>query len=82
MIKTIYVETRADGVKLYRSYSDNDMMLRKDGTDQLYSEAIDVENSGNTYTETDIPIEVETDELTVEDTLAMLSELGVDIDDQ
>ena len=82
MIKTIYVETRADGVKLYRSYSDNDMMLRKDGTDQLYSEAIDVENSGNTYTETAIPIEVETDELTVEDTLAMLSELGVDIDDQ
>lgn len=82
MIKTIYVETRADGVKLYRSYSDNDMMLRKDGTDQLYTEAIDVENSGYTYIETDIPIETEVDELTVEDTLAMLSELGVDIDDQ
>lgn len=82
MIKTIYVETRADGVKLYRTYGDNNMMIRKDGTGELYAEAIDVENSGYTYTETDIPIEAEDDELTVEDTLAMLSELGVDIDDQ
>ena len=82
MIKTIYVETRTDGVKLYRTYSDNNMMIRKDGTDELYAEAIDVEDSGYTYTETDIPIEVVADELTVEDTLAMLSELGVDIDDQ
>lgn len=82
MIKTIYVETRADGAKLYRTYSDNNMMIRKDGTDELYAEAIDVEDSGYTYTETDIPIEVVADELTLEDTLAMLSELGVDIDDQ
>ncbi len=82
MIKTIYVETRTDGVKLYRTYSDNNMMIRKDGTDELYAEAIDVEDSGYTYTETDIPIEVVADELTVEDTLAMLSESRVDIDNQ
>jgi hypothetical protein len=82
MVKTDYYGTRDDGVKLYRTYSDNNMMIRKDGTGELYAEAIDVEDSGYTYTETDIPIEVVTDELTVEDTLAMLSELGVDIDDQ
>lgn len=59
MIKTDYYTTRSDGVNLYRSYSDKGVMIRKDGTDQLYSEAIDVENSGNTYTETDIPVDSE-----------------------
>lgn len=62
MIKTDYYTTRSDGVNLYRSYSDKGVMIRKDGTDQLYSEAIDVENSGNTYTETDIPVDSESGE--------------------
>lgn len=53
---------RKDGVKLYRTYSDKNMMIQKDGTEKLYGEAIDVENSGFTYTETDIPIEGETDD--------------------
>ena len=79
--KEIYM-TREDGVELYRTYSDNGMMIRKDGTDEMYSEAVDVENSGFTYTETDIPIEGESGELTIQDTLTMLSELGVDTDDQ
>jgi hypothetical protein len=57
------------------------MMIQKDGTDEIYSEAIDVENSGFTYTETDIPIEGDTGDLTVDDTLQMLNQLGVDIDD-
>ena len=59
MIQTEYCKTREDGVKLYRTYSDQNMMIRKDGTEELYSEAIDVEGSGYTYTETDIPIEDE-----------------------
>ena len=75
MIKTDYDRTRDDGVDLYRTYSGIDMMIQKEGTDEIYSEAIDVENSGFTYSETDIPIEDDTD-LTVEDTLEMLSELG------
>lgn len=62
MIKTDYYTTRSDGVNLYRSYSDKGVMIRKDGTDQLYCEAIDVENSGNTYTETDIPVDSESGE--------------------
>lgn len=81
MIQTKFFKTRSDGVKLYRTYSDRNMMIQKDGTDEIYSEAIDVENSGFTYTETDIPIEEDTGELTVGDTLEMLNELGVDTDD-
>ena len=62
MIKTEFYMERKDGVKLYRTYSDRDMMIQKDGTDETYSEAIDVENSGFTYTETDIPIEGDSDD--------------------
>lgn len=81
MIHTEFFNTRTDGIKLYRTYSDNNMMIRKDGTEDIYSEAIDVEDSGYTYSETDIPIEPEQGDLTVNDTLGMLNELGVDTDD-
>lgn len=81
MIKTDFYMERTDGVKLYRTYSDKNMMIQKDGTEEIYSEAIDVENSGFTYTETDIPIEGDTGDLTVADTLQMLNQLGVDVDD-
>lgn len=82
MIKTDFFKRRVDGVNLYRTYSDRNMMIQKDGTEEIYSEAIDVENSGFTYTETDIPIEGDTGDLTVDDTLEMLNELGVDTVDQ
>lgn len=81
MIQTEFYMTRSDGVDLYRTYSDQNMMIQKDGTEEIYSEAIDVENSGFTYTETDIRIEGETGDLTVTDTLEMLNELGVDTND-
>lgn len=55
MIRTEYFKTRKDGVKLVRTYSDADMMIRQDGTGALYSEAVDPEEMGRTYTETDIP---------------------------
>lgn len=61
MIQKEFFKTREDGVNLYRTYSDINMMIQKDGTEEIYSEAIDVENSGFTYTETDIPIEEDTD---------------------
>ena len=60
MIQTEFYKTRKDGVNLYRTYSDADMMIRQNETQRLYAEAIDIENSGYTYTETDIPVE-ETD---------------------
>lgn len=57
MIKTEEYMTRSDGVKLIRTYSDAGFQIRQDQTGIVYDEAIDVENSGYTYTETDIPQE-------------------------
>jgi hypothetical protein len=56
-IKTEFYRTREDGVNLYRTYSDAGKMIRKVDTDEIYGEAIDVENRGFTYEETDEPIE-------------------------
>ena len=63
-----------------KTYSDNGMMIQKSGTKELYSEAYDIQYFA--YIETDIPIEKVAEEPTVEDTLKMLNELGVDTDDQ
>lgn len=62
MIKTEFYKARKDGINLYRSYSDEDYMIRKIGTDEIYDEAIDIENAPYEYEETDIKIEVEDDE--------------------
>lgn len=52
MVKTEFYMTRSDGVNLYRTYSDQGrMLIRNDGVE--YGEAVDVENSGYTYTEGD-----------------------------
>lgn len=56
-------------------------MILQHPTEQNYGCAIDVENAGFTYTETDIPIEGDTGDLTVDDTLQMLNDLGVETDD-
>lgn len=61
MIKVEFYRTREDGVNLYRTYSDENFMIRKVGTDEIYGEAIDVEYSGYTYEETEMPIEEETE---------------------
>lgn len=53
---TEYYTTRQDGVILDRTYSTLAHLLRQDGTDELYDEAIDPRDSGRSYTETDIPI--------------------------
>jgi len=81
VIRTDFFRKREDGVDLYRTYSDANVMIRKTGTEEIYSEAIDVENSGFSYTETDIPIEEESEEATIEDYQNALKELGVSIDD-
>lgn len=54
--------TRKDGVKLYKSYSDQNFYILQNETGVEYSEAIDVENAPYTYTETDKPIEVSEEE--------------------
>ena len=57
MIKKEYFCTRKDGVNLYKTYSDNGVMIRKIGTEEIYDEAIDVENAPYEYEQTDLPIE-------------------------
>ena len=56
MVRTEFYRVREDGVNLYKTYSDANMMIRQDQTGTLYEEAIDIENRGYTYTETDTPI--------------------------
>lgn len=60
--------------------------IRQDQTGTLYDEAIDVENAPFTYTETDIPAESDVGpqpgaDLTLDDTLKALNEMGVNTDD-
>ena len=53
MIKKEYLETRADGVKLYRTYSDTNHYIRQIETGNIYFDAIDIEGAPYTYEETD-----------------------------
>lgn len=52
IIKEFYA-TRKDGVNLYKTYSDKNVYIIKQGTDEKYEEAIDVENTNYTYEETE-----------------------------
>lgn len=56
IIKELYM-TRQDGVKLFRTYSDNGKQIIQNETGNIYDEAIDVENAPYTYTESDQYIE-------------------------
>ena len=50
-----------NGVVFAYTYSDSGFMIERDGV--YYSEAVDPLDSGRVYTETDEPIEIETDDL-------------------
>ena len=76
LVKELYM-TRADGVRLYRTYSDADKMILQNETNSVYSEAIDIEDALFTYTETDINIEYQGG-IREADYLAALAELGVE----
>jgi hypothetical protein len=62
MVVREFYRTRKDGVNLFRTYSDIGNCILQNETQIQYSEAIDVENAPYTYSETDIPIEEETEE--------------------
>lgn len=55
-------KTRADGVKLFRTYSDEGRDIIQNETGNVYSEAIDVENAPYTYTESDEDVELTAEE--------------------
>ena len=57
MIVREYLMTRKDGVKLYKTYSDQNKYIRKVGTEEEYDIAIDIENAPYTYEETENEIE-------------------------
>jgi hypothetical protein len=51
IVRELY-KTREDGVNLYRTYSDKGYTIQKVGTEEVYEEAIDVENAPYEYEET------------------------------
>ena len=53
MIVKEYYGIRKDKVKLYKTYSDDNKIIHKIGTDEEYNIAIDVENAPFEYEETD-----------------------------
>lgn len=48
-----FYKTRKDGVNLFRTYSNEGFFILQNETQTKYTEAIDVENTPYTYTETD-----------------------------
>lgn len=58
IVREFYTE-RKDGVNLYRTYSNENKYIKKVGTDEEYSEAIDIDGAPYEYVETDREIEVE-----------------------
>lgn len=67
MVMSEDYKTRADGVKLIRTYSTAGLqLLRNDGV--VFDEAVDVEGAGYTYTETG-----EAAEITAEEALSIIT---------
>lgn len=62
-IVTEFYRKREDNINLYRTYSNEGLLIKKVGTDEIYEEAIDIENSGFSYEETEELIETETGEI-------------------
>lgn len=56
-IVTEFYRTREDNINLYRTCSNEGLLIKKVGTEEIYEEAIDIENSGFSYEETDEKIE-------------------------
>lgn len=73
----IQTKKEINGVMYDYAYSDSGFMIERDGV--RYSEAVDPLDSGRLYTETDEPIEIETDEATVEDYQEAMKGFGVEV---
>lgn len=56
LVKELY-KNLEDGTKLFKTYSDENYLIKQIETDLLFEEAIDIENAPYTYEETDILIE-------------------------
>ena len=60
MIVTELYRTREDGVRLVQTYSDAGKMIEREGI--VYDVAIDPEDSGRVYTESDVDVELSAEE--------------------
>ena len=76
MVVKEYYTTRGDGVKLYRTYSDQGFLILQVETGIQYDEAIDVENAPYIYSETSILTEQEntSDEISDSEALNIIVE--------
>ena len=77
MLKTEFFKTREDGVDLYRTYSDKNVKIHCNEDGGTYDEAVNVQNSGFTFYETEEPIEPEE----ISDTEALNIIMGRDQDE-
>lgn len=75
IVKEFY-KTRNDGVNLYKTYSNKGYKIHKLNTEEIYDEAIDIENAFFEYEETTEFINNENN-ATEEDYLEALEKLGV-----
>lgn len=66
-----------NGIMYDYAYSDSGFMIERDGA--RYSEAVDQLGSGMEYTETEEPIEIETEDATADDYREDLKEFGVEV---
>jgi hypothetical protein len=53
MIVKEFYRTREDDTSLYRTYSTEGLKIYKVGTDEIYDEAIDIDNVSYVYEETE-----------------------------
>lgn len=52
LVENEYYRTRADGVRLVKTYSDCKLAIHKKGTSEKYNYVIDIENHPYSYEET------------------------------
>lgn len=67
MIITLFYKQREDGIKLFKTYSDEGYLIQKEKTDELYDEAIDIEGSNYCYIETNEKMSEEDFNIILED---------------
>ena len=58
IVREFYLK-RSDGINLYRTFSDENYKIKKIGTDEVYNEAVDIENANYEYEETTEKVETE-----------------------
>lgn len=81
MIVIEFYKQREDGINLFRTYSDEGFEIQKMGTNEVYTEAIDVEGAYWDYMETSTKVaqeildDIQKKNLTTSELVTMLEEI-------